>query len=129
MRSKWIPVALALALTAGSAAAQGPGGMGGGQGMQAQMREMQWKGITLTDKQKATLDSLDGAQRALMQEMMGADRSDPSVREKMQAARTKRMEAIKAMLTAEQLAQYEKNTAEMRQMMGGGRPGGPPPRD
>jgi Spy/CpxP family protein refolding chaperone len=104
----------------------GPGGMGGGQGMQQQMQAMMWKDIALTDAQKATLEQLNKDQMAFRETMRGADRQDPAVRQKNQEFMAKREEAIKAMLTPEQQAQYAKNREEMQAQMRA-RMGGPPP--
>ncbi|MBX9929069.1 MAG: hypothetical protein K2X99_09170 [Gemmatimonadaceae bacterium] len=115
------------------AVAQGPGGQGGGQGgpgggqgMMQQMQAMMWKGITLTDAQKATLEQLNKDQMAFRETMRGADRQDPAVRQKNQEFMAKREEAIKAMLTPEQQAQYAKNREEMAAMRS--RMGPPPTR-
>lgn len=108
-----------------------PGGMGqgGGMGGMARQNEMLYKGITLTDAQKAKIDSIQAAGRATMQGMMqsGADMS--AMRDQMVAMRQAQATAVRNVLTPEQQAQYDKNLAEMQQNaggMGGGRR--PPPR-
>lgn len=108
-----------------------PGGMGqgGGMGGMARQNEMLYKGITLTDAQKAKIDSIQAAGRATMQGMMqsGADMS--AMRDQMVAMRQAQAAAVRNVLTPEQQAQYDKNLAEMQQNaggMGGGRR--PPPR-
>lgn len=106
--------AAAIALTAATAMAQG--GMGGQGGAQRQM-EMMLKGITLTDAQKATVDSIVAAAGAetmkLREGMEPGTRPTPELREKMMAVSSKRNEAIKAVLTAEQQTVFAANLEEM----------------
>jgi Spy/CpxP family protein refolding chaperone len=107
--------AAAIALTATTAMAQGgpPGGQGGGQ----RQMEMLLKGITLTDAQKATVDSIVAAARAesmkLREGMEPGSPPSPELREKMMAVTTKRNDAMKAVLTAEQQTVFAKNLEEM----------------
>lgn len=107
--------AAAIALTATTAMAQGgpPGGQGGAQ----RQMEMLLKGITLTDAQKPKVDSIvasAGAENMKLREgMEPGTRPSPELREKMTAVSTKRNEAIKAVLTAEQQAVFAKNLEEM----------------
>ena len=124
-----------LMLVASMAQAQGggmgggrPGGMGQGGGM-ARQNEMLYKGITLTDAQKAKIDSIQAAGRATMQGMMQSGADMATMRDQMMAMRQAQNPAIRNVLTAEQQAQFDKNLAEMPQGpggMGGGRR--PPPR-
>lgn len=124
MQAIRILAAAALVFVATTAAAQGgqggpPGGMGQGQGA-GRMNEMLFKGITLTDVQKAKIDTIQTKareeQRALMQ---AGGMQDPANREKMMAIRTKQNADIRALLTADQQTIFDKNLAEMPQ--GGGR--------
>ena len=107
--------AAAIALTATTAMAQGgpPGGQGGGQ----RQMEAMMKGITLTDAQKATVDSLVAGARAesmkLREGMEPGTMPSPELREKMMAVTAKRNEAIKAVLTAEQQPIFAKNMEEL----------------
>jgi Spy/CpxP family protein refolding chaperone len=108
-----------------------PGGMGqgGGMGGMARQNEMLYKGITLTDAQKAKIDSIQAAGRATMQGMMQSGADMATMREQMMAMRQAQNAAIRNVLTAEQQTQFDKNLAEMPQGpggMGGGRR--PPPR-
>lgn len=125
-------VAMPLAAQGGMGGGQGGmgGGMGGGQGrgaMQQRQNEMLFRGITLTDAQRATVDSLQTAQRTAMMEMMQSGAmQDPAARERMMAMRTKHNDDIRALLTPEQRTQFDKNLAEMPQGGMGGRR--PPPR-
>ncbi|MDH5233612.1 MAG: Spy/CpxP family protein refolding chaperone [Gemmatimonadota bacterium] len=125
MQAIRILAAAALVFVASTAAAQGGGGGGQGgmgQGGAARMNEMLFKGITLTDAQKAKVDSIQAHAR---EQMMSMDRSDPAVREKMTEMRAKQNKDIREVLTADQQAIFDKNLAEMPQG-GGRRP--PPPR-
>ena len=107
--------AAAIALTATTAMAQGgpPGGQGGGQ----RQMEMLMKGITLSDAQKATVDSIVAAARAesmkLREGLEPGTMPSPELRTQMTAVTTKRNEAIKAVLTTEQQAVFAKNLEEM----------------
>ena len=130
----------------------GPGGPGrGGMGMLLQ-------GITLTDAQKTQVEALrpDSAtmaqqreeSRALFEKIRAAHESGDSVtaarlmkeqRTKMDAERDARAAALRAILTADQQAQLDKNLAEIKEREAqfppgppgargrGPRPPGPPP--
>ncbi len=125
MRAMRMLVAAAVVLVASTASAQGGQGMGPGgnrdpQAMQQRQNEMLFKDITLTDAQKAKIDTIQTKareeQRTLMQ---GGGMQDPATREKMMGIRQKQMADIRAVLTAEQQAVFDKNVAAMP--MGGGR--------
>lgn len=129
MRAIRFVVAAALVLAASTASAQG--GQGGGMGTQAERQqrqnEMLFKGITLTDVQKAKIDTIQVAAREANQAMMQAGgMQDPANREKMMESRRKTMADVRAVLTAEQQVIFDKNVAEMPQ--GGGRRTPPPQR-
>ena len=106
-------VALAgmLALAAPAAYAQGGGGGGGGQGrgMQALMN-----GITLTDKQKTSVDSIGQAFRAQMPPMQQGTPPDSATRAKMMEVRQKQYAAVRGVLTPDQQKVFDKNLEEMR---------------
>ena len=131
MRAIRFFTAAALVLVATTASAQGgQGGMGqGGQGGMGQggaqrMNEMLFKDITLTDAQKAQIDTIQTKGREEGRAMMqGGNMQDPSMREKMMEMRKKQNDAIRAVLTADQQAIFDRNLAAMPQ--GGGRR--PPP--
>lgn len=130
-------IALTIVLVASTASAQGgmggppPGGMGqGGQGgmgggrgqMMARQNEMLFKDITLTDAQKAKIDSIQAKGREEMMAMMqGGGMQDPGMREHMMQMRTKQAADVRAVLTPEQQVTYDKNVAESRQSGQGGR--------
>ena len=126
MRAIRFLMAAALVLVATTASAQGgQAGQGGmGQGGAQRMNEMRFKDITLTDAQKAQIDTIQTKgreeQRAMMQ---GGNMQDPAMREKMMDMRKKQNDAIRAILTADQQAIFDKNLAAMPQ--GGARR--PPP--
>lgn len=137
MQAMRMLAAAAMVLVASTAAAQGGGGGGGmGQGggmdraaMQARQNEMLFKDITLTDAQKAKIDTIQTKARTDQQALMqGGGMQDPATREKMMAIRTKVNTDIRAVLTPEQQTQFDKNLAAMPQ--GGGRrpPQAPPTR-
>ncbi len=119
-----------------------PGGMGGGRpggmgqggpaGMgaaAARQNEILFKGITLTDAQKARIDSIQTANRTAMQGMMQSGADMATMRDQMLAMRQAQAAAVRGVLTAEQQVIYDKNVVESQQNAGG--PGGrrpPPPR-
>jgi Spy/CpxP family protein refolding chaperone len=140
-------VATALVLVAMPMAAQGgmgggQGGMGGGQrgmgggqggqgrgAMQQRQNEMLFRGITLTEAQRAKVDTLQAAQRTAMQEMMRSGAmQDPAARERIAEMRTKHNNDLRAVLTPEQRTQFDKNLAEMPARGPGGPGGARPPR-
>ncbi len=111
--------AAAIVLTATTAMAQGAP-QGGGQGGAQRAMEAMMQGITLTDAQKAKVDSIVAASREegmkMRQEAQAAGGPPgPEMMEKMRAVTTKRNDAIKAVLNDEQKAQFEKNLANMPQ--------------
>lgn len=114
----------AIALTATTAMAQG-GPPGGGQAGAQRAMDALMQGITLSDAQKAKVDSIVAASREenmkMRQEAQAAGAMGPEMMEKFRAITTKRNEAIKAVLTDEQKAVFEKNLANMPQR-GGQRP-------
>jgi len=122
MRAMRILAAMMLVLVATTAQAQGGGGMGQGQGP-GRMNEMLFKDITLTDVQKAKVDSIQTAGRESMRAMMqSGGMQDPANREKMMEMRTKQNADIRAVLTAEQQVVFDKNLAAMPAAGAGRRP-------
>lgn len=116
--------------------AEGRGPMGrGGPGM---MQGMLLKGITLTDAQKAKLDTMREAQRTAMQAQRGqgrpgmeairearekgdtvtANRLMTEQRKTMEAHRAAQFAAIRSILTADQQKQFDANVAEMKKHQG-----------
>ncbi len=115
-------VAFALAFACASVAqAQGGGGGGGGGGMSqaeraAAQRTRAFEGITLTAEQTKKVDEVYASQAKMQQEMMaaGGDMRSPEMMAKRQAMTAETTKAVKAILTAEQVAAYEKNAEAMR---------------
>lgn len=124
MRAIRILMAMALVFVAMPAAAQGgAGGQGRGGQMGQRQNGMLFKDITLTEAQKAKIDSLQNANReAMMAMMQGGGMQDPANREKMAEMRTKLQADIRGVLTPEQQVQFDKNVAEMPQPGLGRRP-------
>ncbi|MCC6317866.1 MAG: hypothetical protein IT361_09260 [Gemmatimonadaceae bacterium] len=113
---KWIlAVALAVlasAISAPAAMAQGGGGGRGG----ARMMEMLMQGITLTDAQKVQVDSIVAKfQKEMPAFTPGTPPSDAD-RQKMMDLRQKQNAEIRAVLTDEQKAVFDKNVETMRNM-------------
>ena len=106
-----------LALAAPAAYAQGGGGGGGNRAMERLMT-----GITLTDKQKSSVDSIATAFRSQMPPMQQGSPPDSATRAKMGEVRQKQYAAIRTVLTADQQKVYDKNLEEMRAAMSRPRP-------
>ena len=141
----WIKMAVAgIALCAGAsvASAQGtppanapqgaPQGQAGpreggrGRGMQ-----MLFEGITLTDAQQKQVQDISEKYRGQMRELMPngfqGGPPDDATRAKMDALRTRQNADIRAILTADQQAIFDKNVADAkkrREQMGNRPPGG-----
>lgn len=123
MRAVRLVVAAALvAVASTTAAAQDRQGAGERQGQamtpeqrQARQNESLFKGITLTEVQKAKVDSIQLAARKTNETLMQGARQDPAVRDKMIEARRKSMADIRAVLTPEQQAVYDCNVEAMPQ--------------
>ena len=109
-------------------AGMGRGDAMGGDRME-RMQQMLFNGITLTSTQQAQIDSIHARHRG---EMQGLDpRNNPGDRAKMRQMMQTHMAEIRAVLTPEQQAVFDKNVADMRSRrggMGGPPQGGPPSR-
>ena len=112
-------VALAGILALAPAAYAQGGGQGGGQGRGMQ-RVME--GITLTDTQKASVDSIQQAFRAQMPAMTPGTPPDSAARAKRMEVMQKQYAAIRAVLTPDQHKVFDKNLDDMRANMGRPRP-------
>lgn len=98
------------------------GGRRGGDRMQ-----MLFNGITLSADQQTQVQAIRDRHRSAMQ---GLDpRNNPDDRTKMMNDMQAQAAEVRAVLTADQQVQFDKNVAEMRQRMQErrGGPGGPPP--
>jgi Spy/CpxP family protein refolding chaperone len=107
------------ALAAPAAYAQGGGG--GGQGRGRQM-EMLMQGITLSDAQKASVDSIGQVYRAQMPPMQQGTPPDSATRAKRMEVMQQQLKAVRAVLTPDQQKVFDKNLEDMRANMGRPRP-------
>ena len=158
MRKFALFVAFALVASGTNLQAQGRGmgrasGRGGPGGPAMMMDRLLFKDITLTDAQKAKLEELHKAERDQMQAQVGRgggaadfeairdarEKGDTATvrrlmadqRDKMEARRNERIAALRAILSSDQVAQFDANVDEMKKRqaempMAGGRRGGPP---
>jgi Spy/CpxP family protein refolding chaperone len=110
---------IVVTLAAPAAFAQGGGGGQGGQGRGMQ-RLMQ--GITLTEKQQASVDSIAGAFRSQMPPMQQGTPPDSATRAKRMEVMQKEYAAIRNVLTADQQKVFDKNLEDMRAQMNRPRP-------
>jgi len=108
-----------LALAAPAAYAQGGGGGQGGPGRGMQML---MEGITLTDVQKASVDSIGQAYRAQMPPMTQGTPPDSATRAKRMEVMQNQYAAVRTVLTADQQKVFDKNLETMRANMGRPRP-------
>lgn len=117
---KWI-FAVAIALVAsvvGSSPAVAQAR--GGEGMRQRMMEMMFKDITLTDAQKAQVDSIQAKYQKEMPAFTPGQPPSDADRAKRMELMQKQRDEIRAVLTDEQRVQFDKNLAEMPR--GGRRP-------
>lgn len=114
LRITALGAALVLAV-APMAKAQGGGGTGGGGGRGgARMMEMLFKGIDLTDAEKAQIDSIQTAYRAKMPAMTPGQAPDPSARAARRETMQKETADLRNVLTPDQQKVFDKNVEEMR---------------
>jgi Spy/CpxP family protein refolding chaperone len=114
----FVVLAALFAFAAPAAYAQG----GGGQGRGARQMEMLMQGITLTDAQKTSVDSIVGAFRAHMPPMQQGTPPDSATRAKRMEVMGKQNAEIRKLLTADQQKVFDKNVEDMRNMAGRPRP-------
>ena len=114
--------ALLAALIAFAAPAAYAQGGGGGQGRGGRMMERLMTGITLTDAQKATIDSIAQAYRAQMPPFTPGQPPDSAAQAKRMEVMTKQNADIRKVLTADQQKIFDKNVEDMRANMGRPRP-------
>ena len=116
---------LAAALCVGMtsvAAAQGTEPQGQGQGRGERMGGMLLKEINLTDAQKAQVKTIRDKYVPQLQELRKASQAtggppDEATRTKMMDIQNKQAADIRAILTADQQATFDKNLAEMKARM------------
>lgn len=101
-------------------AAQAQGGGGGGQGRGGNRMEMLMQGITLTDAQKTSVDSIATAFRAQMPPMQQGTPPDSATRAKRMEVMQKQLAAVRTVLTPDQQKVFDENVKNMPPM--GGRP-------
>ena len=76
--------------------------------------EMLMQGITLTDAQKASVDSVSQSFRAQMPPMQQGAPPDSATRAKRMEVMQKQYAAIRTVLTADQQKVFDKNVEDMR---------------
>jgi len=116
---------LAAALCVGMtsvAVAQGTEPQGQGQGRGERMGGMLLKDINLTDAQKAQVKTIRDKYVPQLQELRKASQAtggppDEATRTKMMDIQNKQTNEIRAILTADQQATFDKNLAEMKARM------------
>jgi Spy/CpxP family protein refolding chaperone len=112
--------ALLAALVAFAAPAAYAQGGGGGQGGRGRQMEMLMQGITLTDAQKASVDSIAQSFRAQMPPMQQGTPPDSATRAKRMEVMQKQTAAVRTVLTPDQQKVFDKNVEDMKSM--GNRP-------
>jgi len=115
----FVLLAALAAFVAPATYAQGGGGQGGGGGRQMQML---MQGITLTDAQKVTVDSIAGSYRSQMPAFTPGQPPDSAARAKRMEVMGKQQAAIRNVLTPEQQKVFDKNIEDMRANMNRPRP-------
>jgi Spy/CpxP family protein refolding chaperone len=104
---------LASVVGAGQVHAQGGGG-GQGRGGPGRLMEMMMRGITLTDAQKAQVDSIQAAYAKEMPAFTPGTPPSEEDRTKRMQLMQKQQAAIRGVLNDEQKAVFDKNMEEMR---------------
>jgi Spy/CpxP family protein refolding chaperone len=104
---------LAVAPMANAQAGGGMGGRGGGRGG-GRMMAMLFKGIELTDTEKAQVDSIQAAYRAKMPARTPGQAPDPSARAAMRETMQKETADLRSVLTPDQQKVFDKNVEDMR---------------
>lgn len=112
---QWI-LAAAMALVASTvsapdAMAQRGNGQGRGGG---RMMEMLMQGITLTDAQQKSIDSITTKYRAEMPAFSRGNRPSDADRQQMMEVMQKQSAEIRAVLTEDQRKTFDKNVEDMR---------------
>lgn len=107
-------VAVLAALVAFAAPAAHAQGGGQGRGGPGRQMEMLMQGITLSDAQKAKVDSIQQSFRAQMPAFTPGQPPDSAARAKRMEIMGKQNAAIRDVLTADQQKVFDKNVEEMR---------------
>ncbi len=129
MRLRLAVAATAMVVMSASVAlAQNPppgGGMGQGQRGPGRRMQMLFNGITLTAQQQAKVDSIENAYAPQMRALFTpGQQPDSAARARMTELRNNENRDLRAVLTPEQQAIFDKNVANMPTM--GGPRRGPP---
>src|SRR6476661_2706779 len=90
---------------------------GGGQGGPGRGMQMLMQGITLTEKQQASVDSIGKVFRAQMPPMQQGTPPDSATRAKGMEVRQKQYAAVRSVLTPDQQKVFDKNLEDMRAQM------------
>ena len=93
---------------------------GGGQG-QGQREDMVLRGITLSADQQQRIQGIRASYRTQIQEAREQEGRGGAARERVQELMEKQRTEIRAVLTSDQQAQYDRNIEEMRDRMRGQR--------
>jgi Spy/CpxP family protein refolding chaperone len=131
---RFLPVALAVlsgafavVVLAPQVSAQAPPGGGGRKGGGGgQMMTALFQGITLTDAQQKSADSVKTAYQPQMEQLRG---QGPASRSQMRDLRQREIADFRSILTSDQQPAFDKNVDAMRSRMtekGGGGGGAPP---
>ncbi|HET7566090.1 MAG TPA: Spy/CpxP family protein refolding chaperone [Gemmatimonadaceae bacterium] len=115
-------------LFAAAPMAHAQGGQSGGENGGAarganRMMEMMFKGIDLTDAQKAQIQKIQDDYRAKMPARTPGQAPDPADRQKRRELMQSEQKEIRDVLTPDQQKVYDKNMEDMRNNMRRGGPG------
>jgi Spy/CpxP family protein refolding chaperone len=115
-----VPLATHAAVAQNPATPAQPGQEGMGRGMGGGQRRLQalLQGITLTADQQKKVDSISAAARDKMPAMTPGSPPDSGTRAMMRGIMQQSNADIRAVLTADQQAIWDKNLAAMRSRMG-----------
>lgn len=122
-----LALGLVLASTLSAQTQTTPPAGGPGQRGPGRMQAMALEGITLTAAQQAKVDSITAATRAQMPTMTPGTPPSDADRAKMRSLSMASVQQVRAVLTPDQQKIYDKNVANMQQMMQQRMQGGPPP--
>ena len=118
---KWM-IAAAVVVLASVAGASPAAAQDRGADMRQQMMEMMFKDITLTDVQKAQIDTIQAKSRKEMPAFTPGQPPSDADRQKRRELMQKQRDEIRGVLTDAQKVQFDRNIAEMPR--GGRRPPG-----
>lgn len=120
----------AAVLTLGLVAAPALSAQGApGQSRSGGMQNRALQGITLTPEQQTQVDAIVAKTRAALPEMTPGTPPSEADREKIMKISTESLNEVRAVLTPDQQAVFDKNVAAMKERMQGmrGMSGGAPP--